>query len=274
MSEPLVTRSENRAGVILSRRLEDDQGRFAGVVTAIVDFEDLQQFYGAVDLGRGGAIHLLRSDGTLLVSNPDTGNAIGRKFPSLVRAAGAPVSAVVSPLDGKRNLIAVAPVRDAPLFLTVTKDEGVALQPWRGEAVRLALRTAVLVLLGAVTLAALLRQLRRVESGERALRESEERYALAMEGANEGHWDWDLLTGRLFLSPKMKMLQGRSADSPTTTLSAWMEQIVIHPDDAARFEGALDDHLAGRTARYECEYRVPPGRRRLVLAAGARPVSA
>ena len=54
----------------------------------------------------------------------------------------------------------------------------------------------------------LLRQLRRVEAGERALRESEERYALAMEGANEGHWDWDIATDRLFLSPKMKMLAG------------------------------------------------------------------
>src|ERR1700680_546933 len=49
MSEPLVTRSENRAGVELSRRLEDDTGRFAGVVTAIVDLEELKKFYGAVD---------------------------------------------------------------------------------------------------------------------------------------------------------------------------------------------------------------------------------
>src|SRR5882757_10698282 len=36
MSEPLVTRSENRAAVVLSRRLDDDKGEFAGVVTAIV----------------------------------------------------------------------------------------------------------------------------------------------------------------------------------------------------------------------------------------------
>jgi len=41
MSEPLVTRSENRPGFVLSRRLEDDQGRFVGVITAIIDLEDL-----------------------------------------------------------------------------------------------------------------------------------------------------------------------------------------------------------------------------------------
>ena len=67
MSELLTTRSEGRAAVILSRRLDDDQGRFAGVVTANVDLEDLEQFYRAVDVGAGRAIQLVREDGTLLV---------------------------------------------------------------------------------------------------------------------------------------------------------------------------------------------------------------
>ena len=44
LSEPLITRSENRLGFVLSRRLDDDHGQFAGVVTAIVDLEDLKQF--------------------------------------------------------------------------------------------------------------------------------------------------------------------------------------------------------------------------------------
>src|SRR3984957_1653371 len=41
MSEPLVTRSEGRAAVVLSRRLDDERGNFAGVVTATVDLDDL-----------------------------------------------------------------------------------------------------------------------------------------------------------------------------------------------------------------------------------------
>src|SRR6266478_3270581 len=77
MSEPLVTRSEHRAGIELSRRLDDDTGAFAGVVTAIVDLEELKQFYGAINLGAGSAIHLLRDDGTLLVSNPPTPRGVG-----------------------------------------------------------------------------------------------------------------------------------------------------------------------------------------------------
>jgi len=269
MSEPLVTRSENRAGVELSRRLDDDTG-FAGVVTAIVDLEDLKQFYGAVNLGGGSAIHLLREDGTLLVRNPPTPNAVGQKFPQLVAAPVAQVKRLLNPIDGQRDFIAVARVRDTPLELTVTREQAVALRPWRDETIRLGLRTLIITLLGMLTIAGLLRQLRRVEAGERALRESEERYALAMEGANEGHWDWDVATDRLFLSPRMKTLGGQSADSVITTRTAWLAQIVIHPDDMPRFDAALSDHFDGRTPHYECEYRVrqPEGEWRWVLARG------
>ena len=270
MSEPLVTRSENRAGVELSRRLEDDAGGFAGVVTAIVDLEDLKRFYGAVNLGGGSAIHLLRDDGTLLLSNPLTPSVVGQKFPRLVAAPVAQGKRLLNPIDGERDFIAVARVRDTPLVLTVTRDEAVALQPWRDEALRLGLRTLIVTILGVLALAGLLRQLRRVEAGERALRESEERYALAMEAANEGHWDWDVATDHLFLSPKMKTLAGQSADSVITTRSEWRAKTVIHPDDIPRFEAAVADHFAGRTAQYECEYRVrqPDGAWCWVLARG------
>ena len=270
MSEPLVTRSESRAGVELSRRLDDEAGEFAGVVTAIVDLEDLKQFYGAVNLGGGSAIHLVRDDGTLLVRNPPTPSVVGKKFPQLVAAPVAQGTQLLNPIDGKRDFIAVARVRDTPLVLTVTREEAVALQPWRDEAFRLGLRTLIVTILGVLAIAGLLRQLRRVEAGERALRESEERYALAMEGANEGHWDWDLATDRLFLSPRMKALAGQSADSVITTRSEWRAKIVIHSDDIPRFEAAVADHFAGRTAQYECEYRVrqPDGAWCWVLARG------
>jgi PAS domain S-box-containing protein len=256
MSEPLVTRSENRAGVELSRRLDDEAGDFAGVVTAIIDFEELQQFYRAVNPGAGSAIHVLSEDGTLLVRNPPTPSALGGKFPKLVAVSIAQVKRLVNPIDGKRDFVAVARARDTPLELAVTREEAVAFQPWRDEALRLALRTLIITLLGALTITGLLRQLRQVEAGERALRESEERYALAMEGANEGYWDWDIATDRLFLSPKAKMWAGLSSDSAITTRAAWLAQIVMHSDDRSRVEAALRDHLEGRTPRYECEYRI------------------
>jgi PAS domain S-box-containing protein len=256
MSEPLITRSENRAGVVISRRLDDSAGKFAGVVTAIVDLEDLKQFYGAVNLGQASAIHLLRDDGKLIVRNPWVPILIGQSFPELAAVPRAPAARLMNPIDGKHDFIAVAPVRNTHLVLAVTREEAVALRPWREETIRVAMRTLVLTLLGALTIAALLRQLRRVEASERALRESEERYALAMEGANEGFWDWHVPADRLFISQKMKMLTGHSEDSEFTTRSAWMARTVVHPDDVQRRDSALRDHFDGLTPRYECEYRV------------------
>jgi PAS domain S-box-containing protein len=256
LSEPLITRSEGRAAIALSRRLDDDNAEFAGVVTATVDLDDLWQLYRAVNLGMGSAIQLVHDDGTLLARNPPMAAAVGQRFTALAAAPVAPGPRFVSPIDGREDFVAVARVRDTPLKVIVTREAAIALQPWRDETIRVAVRTLIFVLLGALTIAALLRQLRRVAAGERALRESEERYALAMEGANEGHWDWDVAAERLFLSPRMQSLYGLDAKNVIDSRAAWLAHIVIHPEDLPRFDAALRDHFEGRTPGYECEYRV------------------
>jgi hypothetical protein len=68
MSEPIVTRSEGRAAFVFSRRLEDEKGGFGGVVTAVVDLDDLKQFYESLNLSMGSAIQMMRNDGTLLAA--------------------------------------------------------------------------------------------------------------------------------------------------------------------------------------------------------------
>jgi signal transduction histidine kinase/CheY-like chemotaxis protein len=172
MSEPLISRSEGRPGIFLSRRLEDETGAFAGVVAAIVNLEDLQKFYAAVTLGSGGAVQLLRDNGQLLMRDPPNPDAIEKKFPQLI-SLGAVAKPLTNPIDGKQDFVAVARVRDTPLFLAVTREEAVALRPWHDEAIRLAARSAVVALLGFAGIWLLWRQLRRIESSESALRASE-----------------------------------------------------------------------------------------------------
>jgi PAS domain S-box-containing protein len=256
MSEPLVTRSENRAAVVLSRRLNDEKGAFAGVVIATVSLNDIKEFYNAVNLGAGSAIQLVRDDGTLLARNPAALQSVGQKFPQLAATRDSSSAPLVNPIDGKSEFIAVVPVRDTPLRLAVTREVIFALRPWREETIRVAARTTIIVLLAALMLAMLLRQIRRVTAGERALRESEERYALAMEGANDGHWDWDVPGDRIFLSTKMKTLFGLQPDSVIGNRADWLAAFIMHPDDKTMFQTAISDHFSGRTPRYECEYRV------------------
>jgi PAS domain S-box-containing protein len=266
VSEPIVSRSEGRAGIVLSRRLEDETGAFLGVVTALVDLEDLERFYAAVTLGNGSAIHLLRDGGQLLVRDPPSPDALGKTLPQLIAAPSA--ARFLNPIDGKREFVSAARARDTPFVVAVTREESVALHWWRDDAFRLAARTAVVTFLGLIAIGALWRQFRRIESGERALRDSEERYALAMEGANEGHWDWDLATDRLFLSPRMAVLEGHRHDQVITTRAAWLSQIEIHADDKPYLELAVRDHLEGRTPGFECEYRVRHVDWRWLLARG------
>jgi len=256
MSEPLTTRTEGRVAVILSRRLDDEQGRFAGVVVANVDLQDLNQFYRAVNVGVGSAIQLVRDDGTLLVRNPQLAALIGAKFPTLALPDTQSIAEVRNPIDGRTAYIATASVRNAPLRLAVTRDAAVALQPWRDETIRLGLRTLIVSLLSALSLAVMLYQIRRVASGQRALRESEERYALAMEGANEGHWDWDATTDQLFLSPRMRALDGEVPGTVPTSGAAWRASVPMHPEDRPSFEAALREHFRGIRPRFEAEFRV------------------
>ncbi|MGH8681573.1 MAG: ATP-binding protein [Burkholderiales bacterium] len=274
VSEPIVTGAENRAALVLSRRVDDGQGRFAGVVSATVDLDDLQQFYRAIRLSAGSAINLVRDDGALIVRQASGPASVGSTFPELagVRDPEAKQWATpgASPVDGAARFVAVARLPDLPLAVTVTRDRAVALKSWREAMVHVAVRTLTLTLIGALLISAFVHQLRRVNAGERALRRSEERYALAMEGSNEGHWDWDLATDCFFLSPKMKALHGRLEGQPVVTRAEWFAHVEIDPDDERRLDAALKDHIEARTPYFELDYRVrhPDGGWRWLLSRG------
>ncbi len=87
---------------------------------------------------------------------------------------------------------------------------------------------------------------------EAALRESEERYALASRAATEGIYDWNLETDALQLSERAKTFFG-FPEEPLTP-AAWNAQ--IHPEDFEGYRQALIAHFKGRTPHLECEYRI------------------
>src|SRR5579883_1176166 len=72
---------------------------------------------------------------------------------------------------------------------------------------------------------------------EDALRESEQRYSLAARGANDGLWDWDLRTGKVFYSPRWHEMLG--LQQPVSgTPADWLDR--IHPEDRPRVEFQLE----------------------------------
>ena len=89
---------------------------------------------------------------------------------------------------------------------------------------------------------------------QQTLQESEERYELAVRGANDGLWEWDLKTNQMYLSPRWKGMLGYSEAEFPETADAWKERVFL--DDLPSVEAALQDHLQGKTTRIESEHRV------------------
>jgi PAS domain S-box-containing protein len=94
----------------------------------------------------------------------------------------------------------------------------------------------------------------RREQAEARWRESEQRYALAVRGANDGMWEWDLATGSAHFSPRWKSILGYPEAGLGDRLEEWIER--IHPADRERVQHELDLHVQGRSERFENEHRL------------------
>lgn len=89
---------------------------------------------------------------------------------------------------------------------------------------------------------------------EDGLRESTERYMLAAKGANDGLWDWDMRTGKIFFSSRWKTMLGLQEDEIGDSIEEWMS--LVHPDDRQQLETKLTAHINGQTDHFESEYRI------------------
>ena len=102
---------------------------------------------------------------------------------------------------------------------------------------------------------------------ERALVESEERYALVIRAANDGIFDWRIDQNQGHFSPRWRALLGCD-DAAPVSLDTWYAR--VHPDDIAPLRSNVADHLLGRSEHFEFEHRVqgPGDSYRWVLARG------
>ncbi|MBB6091356.1 diguanylate cyclase (GGDEF)-like protein/PAS domain S-box-containing protein [Povalibacter uvarum] len=81
----------------------------------------------------------------------------------------------------------------------------------------------------------------------------EERSELALHGANDGLWDFDLEKTTTYFSPRWKSMLGYS-DEEVEPLVDWQQ--LVHPEDLPRVQSALRDHLSGKEPMFESVHRL------------------
>lgn len=81
-----------------------------------------------------------------------------------------------------------------------------------------------------------------------------ERLALAIEGANDGLWDWDISANTVYYSPRWKAMLGYADDEISDDFDEWTRR--IHPDDRERCLAAIQQHLNSPDGGYRLEHRL------------------
>ncbi len=89
---------------------------------------------------------------------------------------------------------------------------------------------------------------------EEALRISEERFALAVQGANDGIWDWDIKNNTLYWSPRLKELLGYTDNELDIDFDTF--DSLLHPEDRERTAAAIETYFEERGPYYDVEQRM------------------
>ncbi len=91
-------------------------------------------------------------------------------------------------------------------------------------------------------------------AAEISLRESEQRFALAVAGARDGIWDWDLKSDHVYYSPRWRSMLGLDDIEVPPVPASWLDR--IHEEDRTGVHKALQSHLDGATPHFEYEFRM------------------
>ncbi|MEB1527532.1 sensor domain-containing diguanylate cyclase [Xanthomonas sp. WHRI 7945] len=174
VGHPIQSRSDGSWIVTLTRRINNPDGSFGGVVLASIRVEYFKRFHSTFDVGRHGSIAIIHDDGTIVSRHP------GDESLSSTSIAGTPIHRTmqelhrgwvinVSPLDGVERISGFAQARPYPLSVLAGVSSNEVLAPWRA----LAVRRSIITLIGCVLFIGLGiwldQQLRRMHASETKL---------------------------------------------------------------------------------------------------------
>jgi diguanylate cyclase (GGDEF)-like protein/PAS domain S-box-containing protein len=241
----------------LSRRFNNPDGSFGGVVLATISAGYLSHFYQQFEIGRNSSITLSHGEGEIIARFPNNDKFAGRSVantplfrdPSLQRAGGA--YHFRSPLDGVDRVAFFTRSARFPLVLLATVEKEELLAPWRASAISRMLYVLALVLLIAIIGAVLVRQLQRGQRMAAALLEKEAHFRLLAEGSS------DMVT-RIGLDERMRYVSPSSA-----RIVGWRaNQLIgtpalagVNPSDLPQVKAVVDALRRGDKEEARITYR-------------------
>ncbi|WPB55062.1 diguanylate cyclase domain-containing protein [Xylophilus sp. GOD-11R] len=265
ISEPIISRLDNQAVIVLSRRISLPDRSFGGVVVLQLKIRSLDELFNAVNLGDGGRITLLREDGVVLSRFPADKETAGQSLatsPILARfKAGENNFEAKSVVDGVDRFYVFKAFDRYPLIITVAQATELPYAGWRQRTFGEGLITLTLMI-GCTALAWLfLRELEARQQTAYRLRNAERDLRTILDGLPSmvAYWDKHLLI-RFANSLYMKTLGADTTDNgePVGGLIEGQRLVGIN---APYFERAL----AGERQEFETPLTDGEGRRRYLL---------
>jgi diguanylate cyclase (GGDEF)-like protein/PAS domain S-box-containing protein len=182
INEPVQSRLTDRSTIILSKRIDKQDGSFAGVLTAAIDSDYFNRFYRTFQLGPDGSITLLRNDGVVLIRWPPSDRSTDLSgtelFSRHLKQSSVGYYKMISPFDGIEKYIGYEKTPHFPMVVTVAISEEWLLSDWwkrlRTDAIVATVLLCMILLLATV----LFSQFRFRMKTERTLREREAHYRL------------------------------------------------------------------------------------------------
>jgi PAS domain S-box-containing protein len=225
--------------IVLSRRIDDQRGRFAGVVAGAMRLKFIEQLFQGIQVDNGNWITLLMDDGTILARAPRRESDIGHNIknaPVMTHFAAARSGQFEdTSLDdpSEQRLYVYKSLGDLPLLLCVSVPKATVLADWWRKALIICVIVGCFLVVVAAVAWLLHRELRRRTLAEQRARENEERYRLIADNSS------DLIVlsrggAIIYVSPASQRLYGYAPEELLGTNIAAR----VHPDDLPALEAA------------------------------------
>lgn len=242
VSAPFVA-SDGAYTLNLSLALFDAQGHFVGVLAATLDPGYLREVLDSVSYAPDMRMAVLHGRGGALVFNPEKPQALDSDEGRLIAL---------------RTLRPEALAMDEALVISVSRDRQATFAGWQRHTVWVAaLFLSFAIAAGLALLASQRHRLAQaLTDAQRQLQAATEaeRLSLALHGADLALWDAHLPSGEGTVNARWYEMVGYQPGEVSADHCGW--EALVHPDDLTRVLALQADHVQGRTASYEAQYRL------------------